>query len=391
MYEAFYGLKEKPFNLTPDPDYIYMSPAHENAFTHLEYALAENKGFVVITGEIGAGKTTLINFLLNRIPQDVHVGIINNTSVPTGQFIRMICEEFELKVKGQNKGEMLDRFQRFLVERFSKNKRVVLIIDEAQNLSVRTLEEIRMLSNLEAEKQHLIQIVLSGQPELRAKLKKKELEQLAQRVTVHSHLRGLDADEVARYISHRLRVAGADHRDLFTPEAIEALARYSKGIPRIINILCDAALVYGFADELQSIGKDVIEDVVNDKKEAGLFDPSRGHAPIAAKKQSLAASAAILQRLTAIEKRLILLTDVIRNYQEEESQNRETFQERLLELMEGLLSGDRNGAGGRPDPEADTMFGVTSSPDEPGQEKQGSGGHGKGLAKGLRRILRRQE
>ena len=390
MYEAFYGLKEKPFNLTPDPDYIYMSPAHENAFTHLEYALAENKGFVVITGEIGAGKTTMINFLLNRIPQDVHAGIINNTSVPTGQFIRMICEEFELKVKGQNKGGMLDRFQRFLVECFAENKRVVLIIDEAQNLSVRTLEEIRMLSNLEAEKQHLIQIVLSGQPELRAKLRKKELEQLAQRVTVHSHLRGLDADEVARYIRHRLRVAGADHRELFTPEAVEALARYSKGIPRIINILCDAALVYGFADELQDIGKEVIENVVNDKKEAGLFDPSREHVPAAAKKQSLAASVAILQRLAAIEKRLVLLTDVIRNYLEEESQNTETFQERLLELIEGRVLEDPNGTDGRPESKAESMPGVTPGPDESGKETQGHGGQGKGLAKGLRKIFRRQ-
>lgn len=388
MYEAFYGLKEKPFNLTPDPDYIYMSPAHENAFTHLEYALAENKGFVVITGEIGAGKTTLINFLLNRIPQDVHVGIINNTSVPTGQFIRMICEEFELKVKGVNKGGMLDRFQHFLVERFAENKRVVLIIDEAQNLSIRTLEEIRMLSNLEAEKQHLIQIVLAGQPELRAKLKKKELEQLAQRVTVHSHLRGLDSEEVARYIRHRLRVAGADHRELFTREALEALARYSKGIPRIINILCDAALVYGFADELQSIGEDVIEDVVNDKKEAGLFDPSREHPPAGAKKQSLAASAAILQRLTAIEKRLILLTDMIRQHQEEETQNSETFQERLLELLESLVSGNHYPADRRAEHDLESGREVTPASPEPGNETQKNGGQDKGWAKGFRRIFR---
>ncbi len=379
MYESFFGLKEKPFNLTPDPDYIYMSPAHENAFTHLEYALAENKGFVVITGEIGAGKTTLINFLLNKIPQDVDVGIINNTSVAPGQFIRMICEEFEVAVAGTTKAGMLDRFQHFLMECFSGKKRVVLIIDEAQNLSIRTLEEIRMLSNLEAEKQHLIQIILAGQPELRTKLKKKELEQLAQRVTVHSHLVGLDSEEVARYIRHRLFVAGADHRELFTDDAIETVFRYSKGIPRVINILCDAALVYGFADELPLIDARIVEDVVNDKKAAGLFDPSREKGPVGGKRQSLAASAAILQRLTAIEKRLILLTDMLRQHQEEQTQNNETFHERVLEIMEG------------PAPEKQRM----EQDADPGQEGPPSlPEHGpdrpkkKGWTKGLKKVFK---
>ncbi len=379
MYESFFGLKEKPFNLTPDPDYIYMSPAHENAFTHLEYALAENKGFVVITGEIGAGKTTLINFLLNKIPQDVDVGIINNTSVAPGQFIRMICEEFEVGVKGTTKAGMLDRFHGFLMERFSEKKRVVLIIDEAQNLSIRTLEEIRMLSNLEAEKQHLIQIILAGQPELRAKLKKKELEQLAQRVTVHCHLVGLDSEEVARYIRHRLFVAGADQRELFTQEAIETVFQNSRGIPRIINILCDAALVYGFADELPLIDARIVEDVVNDKKAAGLFDPSRKKGRVEGKRQSLAASAAILQRLTAIEKRLILLTDMIRQHQEEQTQLSETFQERVLEIMECLVPETRPMA-------QEAEPGKERSPrlPEPGADSRGK----KGWTRGLRKVFK---
>ncbi len=177
MYESFYGLKEKPFNLLPDPDYLYMSQGHENAYTHLEYAVAENKGFAVITGEIGSGKTTLINFLLGKIQQDIRVGLINTTHVSPTHFIKMICQEYELKVDGRDKAEVLDLFHGFLLSQFSERKRVILIIDEAQNLTPKTMEEIRMLSNLEAEKHHLIQIVLAGQPDLRNRLQRKALEQ----------------------------------------------------------------------------------------------------------------------------------------------------------------------------------------------------------------------
>ena len=184
MYEQFYGLKEKPFQLTPDPDYLFMSQVHENIYAHLEYAIAENKGFVVITGEIGSGKTTLINHLLRNIQQDIQVGLLNQTNVTPVQFIKRICHEFELPVEGMDKAEMLDSFHEFMLTRFAAGKRVVLIIDEAQNLPVQTLEELRMLSNLEDEKQHLIQIILSGQPELRQKLRRKDLEQFTQRVTV---------------------------------------------------------------------------------------------------------------------------------------------------------------------------------------------------------------
>jgi len=180
MYESFYGFKEKPFNLTPDPDYFYMSQTHENAYTHFEYAIAENKGFAVITGEIGSGKTTLINFLLDKIQQDIHVGVISKSSVSPVQFIKLLCEEFELNVQRLDKGGMLDAFSRFLLKEFAERKRVVLIIDEAQHLSLETLEEIRMLSNLEDAKHHLIQIMLVGQPELAAKLQRNGLEQFAQ-------------------------------------------------------------------------------------------------------------------------------------------------------------------------------------------------------------------
>ena len=261
MYEAFYELKEKPFNLTPDPDYLYMSPGHENAYTHLEYAIQESKGFVVVTGEVGSGKTTLINYLLRKIPQAIHVGIINNTFVQPQELLRMICQEFEIPLEDSDKTVLLTRLYGYLLEQFSKRERVVLIIDEAQNLSEKTLEEIRMLSNLESEKDHLIQMILVGQPQLKEKLQRKSMEQFVQRVNVYCHLDALDKVDVENYIRHRLTVAGAQNLDLFDPEAIKAIYKHSLGIPRLINTLCDAAFVYGYADDVKVISRDLIEAV----------------------------------------------------------------------------------------------------------------------------------
>jgi general secretion pathway protein A len=271
MYETFYGLREKPFNLLPDPDYLYLSRGHENAYTHLEYAISENKGFVVVTGEIGCGKTTLINFLLRKIEQLVDVGMVNQTDVNPAQFMRMICQEYELDVGDLDKAGMLNLFNEYLVRQFAAGRRVVLIIDEAQNLPLNTMEEIRMLSNLESEKHHLLQIIMVGQPELKYKLQRKGLEQFAQRVTVHCHLFALNRDETARYIRHRLQVAGAADLDLFDEGAIDAIHQHSGGTPRIINILCDTALVYAFADEAKKIDKGIIESIVGERKEAGIY------------------------------------------------------------------------------------------------------------------------
>lgn len=261
MYESFYGLKEKPFNLTPDPDYLYMSPGHENAYTHLEYAIQESKGFVVVTGEVGSGKTTLINYLLRKIPQAIHVGIINNTFVDPQELLKMICHEFEIQFEDSDKTVLLSRLYDYLLEQYSRRERVVLIIDEAQNLSEKTLEEIRMLSNLESEKHHLIQMILVGQPQLKEKLQRKSLEQFVQRVTVNCHLDALDKDQVEGYIRHRLTVAGANNPDIFDPEAMWAIYKHSRGIPRLINTICDTAFVYGYADDVRVIGSDLIEAV----------------------------------------------------------------------------------------------------------------------------------
>jgi general secretion pathway protein A len=305
MYESFYGLKEKPFNLTPDPDYLYMSQTHENVLTHLEYAITENKGFVVITGEIGAGKTTLINFLLNKIQQSVHVGLINNPAMSPNQLIKMMCQEFELRVSGANKASMLDAFYRFLLKEYSEKRRVVLIIDEAQNLSVKTIEEIRLLSNLEAEKDHLIQIILAGQPELENKLQKKVLRQFAQRVTVSCHLAGLSEAEVLEYVRHRLMVAGTDNLDIFNRGAIEAVHKHSDGIPRIINIICDAALVFGYADGLELIDENVIQEVVHSRKFGGIVkEVEDAREQKRRKSEDMKISRKLSKRLQAVEKRI---------------------------------------------------------------------------------------
>ncbi len=311
MYESFYGLREKPFDLHPDPDYLYMSRGHENVYTHLEYAIAENKGFVVVTGKIGSGKTTLINFLLTKIRQNIEVGLISNTSLSPEQFIMMLCQEFEVPLNpldSADKARMLGRFHEYLLAQFGKKKRVILIIDEAQNLGIEALEEIRMLSNLEAEKYYLIQIILVGQPELKNKLQLKELEQFTQRITVHCHLEGLDPEELDHYVRYRLKVAGANHVDIFAKDAIEAVHRYSRGIPRLINILCDTALVFGYADALTRIDKGIIEAVVASRKAGGLLTQNKKEKapkePGSAVRQTLSAHGATSSSVQVLEERM---------------------------------------------------------------------------------------
>jgi general secretion pathway protein A len=321
MYESFYGFKEKPFNLTPDPGFLYMSHGHENAYTHLEYAIAENKGFVVITGEIGSGKTTLINFLLQNINKDLLVGIVNHTSIPPLEFIKMICREFELEVGQMDKAGLLEALQQFLLRQFARKKRVVLIIDEAQNLPPKTMEEIRMLSNIEAEKHHLIQIILAGQPELKSKLQRRDLEQLAQRVTAYCHIGGLNEDEVNQYIRHRFQVAGAENLEVFDQGAVKAVYRHSRGIPRMINVLCDTALVYGYADDMKIIGRRVIEDVVKARKigtERADVNDARSEKAILSPSPNTSSEAPPFpenwkRRLQSLENRVRLLEDLISN------------------------------------------------------------------------------
>jgi general secretion pathway protein A len=290
-----------------------MSRVHENTYTHLEYAIVENKGFVVVAGEIGSGKTTLTNYLLNKIGEEIQVGLVNNTNILPAEFLKMVCKEFELDPKTNDKAELIDIFSGYLIDQFAAGERVVLIIDEAQNLTNDTMEEIRMLSNIETEKHHLIQIILVGQPELKFKLQQRNLKQFTQRVTVHCHLKGLEKDEVSEYINHRLEVGGGNRFDIFKKETIERIAEYSRGIPRLINVLCDSALVYGFADELDTIDTDILENVYDELKALGTFTDydAKPSADPAAPKSATALASAPDPRIELLEGKVQLLDDKI--------------------------------------------------------------------------------
>ncbi len=253
MYKAFFGLKEKTFNVTSDPNFLFLSRVHNEALSYLLYGIRERKGFVEITGEIGAGKTTLCKALLNRIDKNVKTAFIFNSTLPEMQLLKAIVEDYDIPIRGGSKQELLNRLNEYLIEELTKGNNVVLIIDEAQNLKRSVLEAIRMLSNLETEKEKLFQIVLVGQPQLRKKLATKELMQLRQRISVRFHITPLEKEEVSKYIYHRLSVAGSNGEVNFTSEAVDAIYNYSNGIPRLINLVCDKALLLAYVMETKEI------------------------------------------------------------------------------------------------------------------------------------------
>ncbi|MBU0477510.1 AAA family ATPase [bacterium] len=266
MYEKFYGFKENPFNLTPDSKYFYPSEKHTEALDSLAYAINERKGFVVITGEIGSGKTTVCRALLNRLGPNTKVSLIINTHISAKDLLITVLDDLgEAPVKG-TKARLLNQLNNFLISELSHDNNIVLMIDEAQNLSPRVLEEIRMLSNLETEKEKLIQIILIGQPELREKLHLKSLAQFRQRISLQYHLMPLDKEDTEGYIKHRLLQATQNGSDVFTPEALDRIYEYSQGIPRLINSLCDHALLNGYIYSKPKIDKDIIEESIKEKE-----------------------------------------------------------------------------------------------------------------------------
>lgn len=269
MYEKFYGLKEKPFQIVPNPSYLYLSSVHESAVTYLEYGLMENVGFILLTGEVGTGKTTLVRHILNQFESEKEIAVIFNTNVSTDELICLILQSFELEPNPNSKTENINILYQFLIDRYAKNKPVLLIIDEAQNLSNDAIEEVRMLSNLQSDDQSLIQIMMVGQPELKNRLLKPGHSAFAQRIAVNFFLSGLNEKEAESYIFHRLKKAGGN-TNIFTSKAIEMIFQASNGIPRTINLLCDAALVYGFGYEFETIDVHVIEQVIKDKGGMGL-------------------------------------------------------------------------------------------------------------------------
>ena len=270
MYQAFYGLKENPFSIQPDPDFLYFGRRHSYAYAMMEFGIRNRVGFMVISGEIGCGKTTLVRHLLNNLAPEHTVGLVYNTHREIANLLQWIMLSFGLVYEGQSNVALFDEFQRFLIKQYGSGKSVLLIIDEAHNLNPDALESLRMLSNINADKNQLLQIMLVGQPQLKDLLLKPELLQFSQRVEVDFHIKPFEAADVQGYIQHRLKVAGRE-TPLFTAEACARIAEASQGTPRRINILCNTALVYGFAAESALIDLTLVEEMLNDKAEFGAL------------------------------------------------------------------------------------------------------------------------
>ena len=264
-YNRYYGFRENPFNQTPDSSFFFPSEGHKTALDALLYAIKQRKGFVVITGEIGSGKTTVVRTLLRKLDANVRTAVITNTHLSPKGVISLILEDLGVPYKPGPKEKLLVQLNEYLLQQMSENRNTVLIIDESQNLSPACLEEVRMLSNLETEKEKLIQIVLVGQPELRMKLELTRLAQLRQRIAIQYHLSPLNEEDTKKYVLHRLNTAkvnGRDYTDLFDTEALATVYLYSRGIPRMINNICDHALLAGFVSEAKNINQSLALEAV---------------------------------------------------------------------------------------------------------------------------------
>ncbi|MDD2272187.1 MAG: XrtA-associated ATPase [Desulfuromonadaceae bacterium] len=264
MYEAFFNLKQKPFDLLPDPDFLFMSSSHKKVLSYLDYGIRERVGFILLTGEVGSGKTTIIRNLIKKNLSDVVLSKIFNTRVDSEQLIAMINDDFGLPVLNKDKITLLRELNLFLIDQFVKGNQPVLIIDEAQNLNHDLLEEIRMLSNLETDNAKLLQIILVGQPELRKTLASATLIQLRQRISINCHIQPLSRSEIELYILHRLEKAGDRDAVSFFGDTIDIIFTFSRGIPRLINIICDFILLAAFAEETRAIDAAMVLDIIGD-------------------------------------------------------------------------------------------------------------------------------
>lgn len=322
MYEKFFGFQEKPFNLVPDPNFLYLSNRHEKALTFLEYGLSERVGFIMLTGEIGIGKTTLIRHLLNQVDEDTDVAVIFNTNVDAITLLRQILSEFEIPSDTiKEKSALLDLLYNFLIQKYAQNRKVFLIIDEAQNLSNDALEEIRMLSNLQTDKELLLQIIIAGQPDLKNRIRSKSLEQFAQRISASFHLAPMTREETNAYITHRLETVGGDI-SLFAPNLPDKLYDVSGGIPRTINLLCDALLVYGYADRTSVITTHILEQVLQDKEGMGVL--TRKDIETNDTENQLNVPSPLENRIQELEEKVLQLTELLET-RLEESESRAGF------------------------------------------------------------------
>ena len=269
MYEEFFGFKRKPFSLLPDPFFLYSSRTHRIAINLLQYGLQEQNGYVVLTGEVGTGKTTLLRELLYSSYSDLTIGLVTNTHHSFGEVMKWILSAFDIPFRDLDRVEQHQALLDFVIGRYTAGRRVILIIDEAQNLSGEALEQLRMLSNINSESNHLLQLILVGQPELRQLLKRDELRQFVQRIAVDYHIEPLTAEETAGYVAHRLEVAGGE-TNLFTEEARIAVHYFGRGIPRLVNAVCDYSLVFAYADEKPVVDLDTVIDAACERMQGGL-------------------------------------------------------------------------------------------------------------------------
>jgi type II secretory pathway predicted ATPase ExeA len=337
MYLDFYGFKEKPFSLLPDPEYLFLSTKHKAALAHMDFGLTDQTGFILITGDVGTGKTTLLKHLVRNLDEQIQVAMVFNTRVSSLELIQMILREFDLDENPKGKGQCYRALYDFLLDQYGQGNRCLLIIDEAQNLSPQTLEEVRMLSNLNEGKNNLLQVILAGQPALKIKLERKNLRQVAQRITIDFILEPLGPDETRDYILYRMGVAGREAGDdLFTPKVHEQIYQASQGIPRLINILCDGALVYGFADELKTIDADVIHEVLADKKIRGQFF---GQMAMTEETPESGAIGSLTRRVEALSKRVEHLE---KRFEEFQDQRKDETIHKLEKLLADETEAARN-------------------------------------------------
>ena len=264
MYEQHFGFRESPFSITPDPRFFYANSLYLEAYANLRYGIEAKKGFIAVTGEVGTGKTTLLRKLMLSLDKTIQTVLVFNTDVTFNELLRVISRELGLSTAGKDRLSMIEGLNDYLIEQLEHGRTVCMLIDEVQNLSDESLEGLRLLSNLETDRQKLLQIVLMGQPELQAKLDQPHLRQLKQRIAIRSELARLRDDEVGSYINFRIRVAGCDNPELFHSDAVEKIAFYSRGIPRLINVICDNALVIAFAGSEKYVSPEVIGEVVRD-------------------------------------------------------------------------------------------------------------------------------
>jgi len=332
MYCSFYNFKEKPFNLLPDPDYLYLSSKHQSALNHLDYGLTDQTGFIIIIGDMGTGKTTLLKHLVRNLDESVQVAIVFNTNVNPLELMQMVMREYDLGGDQSNKSKCYESLNDFFLDQYALRNRCLLIIDEAQNLSPTSMEEIRMLSNINVGKDNLVQIILAGQFPLKLKLERKSMRQLAQRITLDFVLEPLGQDETREYILHRMKVAGGDNGDsLFAKETFEKIYQNSGGIPRLINVLCDGALIYGFADKLTTIHPNVIDEVLSEKKIKNQFF-GNSHTREGDTKERVPST--ISQNIRAVSRRLEIMEKQFADFQN-------NHYDHTIQKLEKLLDHER--------------------------------------------------